>query len=153
METTTTTTPTEAQRIEAARAIEGCGVVRHVAERLAAEHTPDLLGAWGEHGKRNPRMPPGVIVNAIRAGHMPPQQPRRAGESRADEERVPRWLREKLPEICDKSGEPHPAAVLAARRMEFRHGQLSVREHRQAICGAVEDFELEAAGAPIVEPD
>lgn len=148
MDPTTTTTSTE----DARRAIEDRGVTRHVAEQLAQQSTPDLIGAWASYGERHPRMGPGALVNAIRAGHMPPER-HRPRQGRPDEDRVPRWLRDKLPEVCDGEGEPHPAAVLAARRIEFRYGRLSAREHSQAIRGAVEDAEAEAAGAPITEPD
>lgn len=68
---TTTTTPSDA-----ARALEQCGITSHVAQRLAQQQTPDLVGAWARYAQANPSMGPGAVVNAVRSGRRPPR-PRR----------------------------------------------------------------------------
>ncbi len=71
--TTTTTTTSTA---DSARALELCGVAWRTAQRLAAEQTPDLIGAWVRYAQRNPSMGPGAVVVNVRSGHYPPARRR-----------------------------------------------------------------------------
>ncbi|MGO9960031.1 MAG: hypothetical protein ACLP50_29325 [Solirubrobacteraceae bacterium] len=70
---------------DAARALARCGIAWHVAYKLAAKHTPDLIGAWASYAERNPSMGPGAVVVNVRSGHYPPaRRSRRRDLSRYD---------------------------------------------------------------------
>jgi hypothetical protein len=140
-----TTTTTEARR-----ALEEHGVAAKMAERLAASHTPDLIGEWCAYKQqpRNRTMGPGALINAIRYGAPPPTVRRPGQGAEQDFHRERDWVRTHLPDLCDSDGQPHHQALVAVMLLEHRHGKgrLSPSEHGEQIRQAVARFEAELAG-------
>lgn len=88
----------------------------------------------------------GLLVKVLRAGGKPGWAPRGskdAGQrSREYERQIVAWLNEHFPDLTQRSGNPHPAAIVEVMHLhqQFGKGRLLPREHAARIRAAVRAF-------------
>lgn len=92
---------------------------------------------------QNGRVGAGVLRIELRnGGRKPPGKPVLDAEAEYGRGIVA-WLTENFPELCDPKWGPHPAAVAAVIRLDFRDGKAnrSKRAWGREIRGAVAEFD------------
>lgn len=93
---------------------------------------------------QNGRVTAGVLVVELRGGGKPGWRPAaRAGQSATEYAAgIAAWLNEHFPDLTERSGNPHPAAVVQVIHLhhELGKGRVLPREHATRIRAAVRAF-------------